>query len=648
LTGTLKALFALTDPGERVRLDALPAYLIDPPKADAAAPTTPAPPKEESLGSHAVSQIVIKYDLDNPSQPAPESVLAATLSVIETAEGFAPASGAAAGTPVKTITLTQLSGPDGSGATKFTDEGLAALAPAIVSRLKALGLVGVYVQPDAAEFRVQDGRVVDLRAKGVTTLTMIVTTGQVSKVRTIGIGERLPPDQTTDHPFHARIRARSPVQAYVEGEPKRSDLLRSDLINDYVFRLNRHPGRRADVAVSASGEKPGAVTLDYLVTENRPWLLFAQISNTGSASTDALREQFGFIHNDLSHHDDILSITYQTANFNKVHALGGSYDRPFGDSEHWRWKVYSSWYRYVASEVGQNSSDFKGEGYTLGGEAVWNFFQRHALFLDLAGGAKYDNIRVKNNIAATSGHEDFLIPYVQMRLERNTEAVRTNAMVGLEFNTMSADQAGLDNLGRLDADSSFSILRGEATHSFYIDPFFDNAKKRKGGLANEIVVSARALTSLGNRLIPNQEQTAGGLYTVRGYPESVVAGDDVMIASAEYRLHIPRGLSPRPTPGNAFGGPFRVAPQYEYGPTDWDLVVKAFIDAGAVRQRNKKSYEFDSDLVGVGIGAEIAITRRFNLRVDWGFALNEVTDNAGGRVVNSGHNELQFVLTVVY
>ena len=86
----------------------------------------------------------------------------------------------------------------------FTDEGLAALAPAIVARLKALGLVGVYVQPDAAELRVQDGRVVDLRAKGVTTLTMIVTTGQVSKVRTIGIGERLPPDQTTDHPFHAR------------------------------------------------------------------------------------------------------------------------------------------------------------------------------------------------------------------------------------------------------------------------------------------------------------------------------------------------------------------------------------------------------------------------------------------------------------
>jgi transcriptional regulator of acetoin/glycerol metabolism len=54
LTGTLKALVALTDPGERVRLDALPAYLIDPPKADAAAPTTASSTAIETGGTALV------------------------------------------------------------------------------------------------------------------------------------------------------------------------------------------------------------------------------------------------------------------------------------------------------------------------------------------------------------------------------------------------------------------------------------------------------------------------------------------------------------------------------------------------------------------------------------------------------------------
>ena len=35
-----------------------------------------------------VSRIIIKYDIENPNQPSPESVLEATVNVIETPEGF--------------------------------------------------------------------------------------------------------------------------------------------------------------------------------------------------------------------------------------------------------------------------------------------------------------------------------------------------------------------------------------------------------------------------------------------------------------------------------------------------------------------------------------------------------------------------------
>jgi hemolysin activation/secretion protein len=312
--------------------------------------------------------------------------------------------------------------------------------------------------------------------------------------------------------------------------------------------------------------------------------------------------------------------------------------------------VYGSYYRYVASEVGQGGADFKGEGYSAGGEGVWNFFQRRQLFLDLAGGVRWENIRVKNNLAGTTGREDFILPYIQLRLDRETESARTHGQIGLDFNVSSPETAQLVNLGRVDPDDSFGMLRGELTHSFYLDPMFnrDVQSSKPGGLVHEIQLAVKGQSSLGNRLIPNYQDTAGGLYTVRGYPESIVAGDDSFVATAEYRFHLPQALGPRPAPGELYGRPFRFRPQYDFGPTDWDLVFKGFFDAGIVRNTDPASFEFDSDLVGAGIGAELSITRRFNIRLDWGFALKDLTDSTGQTFVDAGHNELQFVLTLIY
>src|SRR5262249_19730009 len=153
----------------------------------------------------------------------------------------------------------------------------------------------------------------------VTTLTLHVTVGVVTEMRTVGIGDRVPPDQTVNNPLHQRIRDRSPIQPHKKCDEPSTNLIQRDALDDYIFRLSRHPGRRADVAVSASGEEPGAIMLDYLITENRPWTLFAQLSNTGTDSEGRLREHFGFIHNQLTNSDDTLDLEYQTANFTDMH-----------------------------------------------------------------------------------------------------------------------------------------------------------------------------------------------------------------------------------------------------------------------------------------------------------------------------------------
>lgn len=603
---------------------------------------------EVGTQGHLITSARVVYARENPGHPEPEALLAAEIEVIETPEGLSPPRPREVGRRIKLSELPTLNNP------RFSDLGLTLLAPAITQKLKELGFVGVYAIPDTAQFRVVDGKVVDLRQPGETGVTMVVTTGQITEVRTIGLGSRLPTDETVNNPLHAKIRRRSPLKPHEEGEGKRNDLLRRKELDDYTFRLSRHPGRRADTAVSAPGDEPGAVTLDYLITENKPWLVFAQVSNTGSASTSRLRENFGFIHNDLSNNDDILSINYQTANFEDVHALLGSYKRPLGESEHWSWRVHATWYQYVASEVGRAGQDFEGTGWNVGGEVTWNFYQQRQLFLDLVGGAKYESVRVKNNFTGIEGDEGFFIPSLRLVLERNTDTARTNASAGLDFNIAGIAGTGEEEivrLGRTDADKDFVVFRAEAAHSFFVEPLFigegQRLDEKYGGLANEVALSMRGQWTP-SRLTPNEQQVAGGLYTVRGYPEGTTAGDTVLIGSAEYRYHIPRGLRPSAEPGNVFGTPFRFRPQYQYGPTDLDIIVKGFIDAARVTNQDRRSFEKDQSLLGAGIGLEVAFTRHLNVRVDWGFALRGLEDSTGAKTVRAGHNELQFVITGVY
>ncbi len=616
---------------------------------DASIPDASQGAATETAGSHLITKVVLQFAQPGSDLPSEARLLQAAIRVTPVADVPGSALGPVA-TGGQLLPLGEIESMEGG--VRLTDLALAEVAQAIVRELKALHLRGVYAIPDLTQFRVEDGRVVDSRAAGDTTLVINVTIARVSVVNTVGLGERLPEDQTNNHPLHARLLARSPVvvgAGEAELTEGKTSLLRTDLIDDFVFRLNRQPGRRVDPRVSAPGDGAGEVQLDYLITENRPWLLFGQVSNTGSGSTSSWRQHLGFIHNDLTNHDDILQLGYHTANFEDVHLLYGSYDRPL--AERLRARVDGSWYTYLASDVGQPDADFEGDGYDFGAELAWNFYQRRELFVDLVAGIKFQHIAVDNQLAAVEGDSDFLLPNLGLRLERHREDAHTDAYAGIRFNMpdVIGTEEDLDPLGRTDADDSFAILQGELTHSFYLEPLLRDATDPAGtGLAHEVLVAMRGQTSLGSRLIPNDQMTAGGLYTVRGYPESIVAGDNVIMGTLEYRLHVPRALSPELDPGTLGGEPFRWRPQYEYGPTDWDLVLKAFVDAARLTQSDAESFETDSTLIGAGIGAELAITRRFNVRADLGFALSDLDDAFGDSLVDAGDAELHVVLTLIY
>lgn len=594
--------------------------------------------------THAIDSVRFAYTRRAPGAPSVAELLDSALTLGVTESGYtAPREGV----PAITFTLADL---PSLPLQSFHDSALPLFAPAVVQRLQDLGLIGVYVEPDPAEFGVVDGVIVDRRPRGQTHITLLVTLGIVTDVRTIGLGDRLPEDQGVNAPQHARIRERSPVQPVTSGTTAPS-LVRRDLIDDYIFWLNRHPGRRIDVAVAPTGAEPGAVSLDYLVTENRPWLLYAQLSNTGTEATTDWRERFGFTHNQVTNNDDTFTIDYLTGNFEDVHALAGSYEAPLSADGRVRWRAFGSWYTYTASDVGLPNADFDGDGWTAGGEIIWNIHQDRDFFIDFIAGLRYEQVSTDNVLASINGEEPFLIPSGALRFTRARETDLIYALLTIEGNASSlagTDPDTVDELGRFDADASWVVFKWDAAWSFYLEPLFRDDEFEPTSLAHEIALSTRGQYAFDYRLVPTAQDVVGGLYSVRGYPQSVIAGDTAFVGTVEYRYHVAGGLQPSAQPGEFFGSPFRFQPQYLSGPTDWDLILRAFVDVGRVTYSDRQPFESDETLIGAGIGAELRFKRNINVRVDWGFALRDLPDPAGGNEVDSGDQEVHFVLTLVF
>jgi len=346
----------------------------------------------------------------------------------------------------------------------------------------------VWVVADASDIDENDK---DIRPAERTSLQLIVVTSTVMQVRTVAIGTASEGAERVNDPRHAFIRERSPVHSASEGGPG-SDLMRGDLLDEYVFRLNRYPGRHVDAAMSGTNEL-GRLNLDYLVSESRPWYVFGQVSNTGTKQTNNWRERFGFVNNQLTGHDDIFTLEYMTAGFSASHAIITSYELPFFNFDRIRYKAYASWNEFTASDVGQNNEEFTGNQWTAGNELVMNIFQQRELFVDVVGGVRFQGITTDNVTAQTHGEANYFEPYVGLRVERATDIANTTGSVTLLGYITDAEERDIQGLGRADPTHDPVVLQFDFGQSFYLEPLISPERfaAGKSTLAHEAYLSLR-------------------------------------------------------------------------------------------------------------------------------------------------------------
>jgi hypothetical protein len=635
-------------------------------------------PTEANEGPvYPVSHFAVRYADDHPDLPVLGADISFRVELAQAATGawVAPRAGLAS----QTLVL-----PTGPGTTtgRYHASAVGSIAAQLATRFQRRGLLGVYVAPHESDIELESER--DLRRPGDEVLRLVVGVGRIGALRSVSFGDRFPPDWRIDHRAHRRIRKHSPLQPRETAGEGSTDLIRGDLLDDYLFRLNRHPGRRVDAAL-APAEDGRSVTLDFRVSESRPWFVYGQVSDTGTEETSLWQQRYGFVHRQLSDRDDILSIEYMNAGLEDVNSVNLGYEAPFFSSERprwlrepeedggwlawlpreripWigsdrlRWRVSAAWSRTESADVSE-TDDFLSKEWSLGGKLIYQAFQHRALFLDVFLGLRMRSIESVNKTLPNRTREYLWIPELGLELERSNEYSDLSAYLSLEGSGVSLDREEALFLGRPKPNTRWLLLNFDTGWSHFLEPLLnrddweDPSTPSSSKLAHELALDFRGQYAFNYRLIPQNAQVIGGLFSVRGYPQSEATGDTVLIGSLEYRYYLARSLPISRKPVRLpFLGSVRVTPQQVYGRADWDLMLRAFADAGrSFRNRRTQPLgpsERDETLVGAGVGIELQLGSQLRARLDWARSLKAV--GAGAGRVDSGNDEFHLMVNLLY
>ena len=542
---------------------------------------------------------------------------------------------------------------------QFSEKALQQILTTIVGYFNNLDFYGVYAAFDRASIDPWTGR--DKRKSSKTDLDIVVWASEVVQVRTIGKGVRFAPEKSIGNRKHRKILNNSPIVGRQDGEP--GSLLSKSNVENYLQRLSRHPGRQVDAAISSSGEQ-GEVVLDFLVNENKPYILYAQVSNTGTESTGDWRERVGFIHHQLTNNDDILSIDFITAELDQTNSVLGSYQIPVIYPNYLKARAYGAWSEYDGDEVGITAVGFSGETTSFGFELTASPFIFEAFNLDILAGVRWADIEVNNRTNGIDGETQIWVPYLGIAMNRRNQLGSIDAALTIESNVdnIAASERG-GSLGRLDLDPNWQVLKGNFHANFFLEPLIygadwkDNSTWRSSTLAHELDFRFRTQYTLGeDRIIPQEQFIIGGFSSVRGYRESVASGDSGFIMNAEYRYHVPRALKPYSAMENSadpqedqsrFLNNFNLRPLHVYGRPDWDLILRGFFDYGYTNVSDETFGESNLTLVSAGTGIELQILSNFNIRLDWGYILNTLKrDGTEIDDAEAGDSRFHFITTL--
>jgi hemolysin activation/secretion protein len=381
--------------------------------------------------------------------------------------------------------------------------------------------------------------------------------------------------------------------------------------------LNNNPFRTVDF-VYQPGEKFGQTDLLLKVEDKFPLRVYAGYQNSGYEVAGNSRYFAGFNWGKAFGSEEQLNCQFMSAaNIHKWWSVSGNYIIPLP----WRdyFKIYGS---YVEVKPDMDESFYnKGKGSYIG--LRYEFILPNLTRLSQTLSLGFDFKHANNFLSYASDLiyqrysdiDQFIIKYEATIPDRFGSGILGGSII------MSPG-----GITRYNTNAYFQAQRAGASAN-YIYGTFNYDRTTKLPLNCSWILSFLVQMSTG-KLLPTEELSIGGQYTVRGYKENALVGDHGFLFKNELRF-----------PSINFNFRYGSSRQIKN-----ELQFLAFVDMGWADDVDKNIVDCHAEvLASIGPGCRLRLNDFLDVRYDYGFQLKSNSHRIIGESNKSrGHFSLQF------
>lgn len=398
--------------------------------------------------------------------------------------------------------------------------------------------------------------------------------------------------------YHSLDQIKAEAPALAEGTVPDFDKVSSD-----IAALNQQADRRVTPSLKA-GATPNTVDVDLVVDDNLPLHGSLELNNRRSQDTSNLRAVASLSYDNLFQLGHSVSASVQTApeNTNDAKVFFGSYLARFGATP---FNLLVNGLISDSNIATVGGINVLGRGQTLGVRGIWTLPGTEALYQSLSLGIDYKNF--KNTTVLGGSEIPTPITYYPLTAAYSS-VLRVDDYIAqldlsLSFNSgQLGSRSDEFDLNRFGARGQQFWLRGSFTQTFGLPGSLQGYIKLGGQLTDQPLIS-------------NEQFSAGGADTVRGYLEASALGDYGITSTMELR-------SPPLAEYFDIGDSFR--------PVE-TLRAYAFADSAALRVRQPiAGTPSDLRLASFGFGFDFRLLGHLSGSVDWANPINSLPTTRAG------------------
>jgi len=358
--------------------------------------------------------------------------------------------------------------------------------------------------------------------------------------------------------------------------------------------LNANPDIQVEPQLTP-GKQPGTIDIELKVTDSFPLHGHVELNNRRSHDTTELRLNALIRYDNLWQKEHSASFQFQTSPLDteEVQVLAGSYVLP----NPWRKEHFAAFYA-----VWSDSETAFGEGFsTVGNGEILGM----RYIIPLPGERKY-----QHNISLGLDYKSF---EESTNLEdENVETTEVTYLpVSASYTGSLPDSTGLTEFSAglniairdlVTKQEEFQVKRFQARGNYlYVTAGLERSQNLPGDASLFVKLDGQVASQ---PLISNEQFSAGGMQSVRGYLESEVQGDHAAYASVEAR-------SPELISKLGLG-------------EGYSLTLHAFYDRARLYTKDPLPGEDQvTDIDGVGLGFRGSALGSLSYDFDWGMALSD-------------------------